>query len=166
MKERLLKPTWLLRFARQEKGAALAELAILVPFLVIMLAAVSEFGRYFENYTTLAKATRDAARYLSNHKFTVEEQDRARNLVACGKLTCGSERLVRGIEPANVCIEYAFPGGSPKPETVTVSIPRAGGCGSPYNFTPIFDIGRWLNNSLTLAVPISPSTTMYYMLET
>jgi Flp pilus assembly protein TadG len=51
---------------RKEDGGALAEFAIMV-FLVLMLAGVSEFGRYFQNYTTLAKATRNASRYLSNH---------------------------------------------------------------------------------------------------
>jgi Flp pilus assembly pilin Flp len=158
----------LLRFTRRENGAALAELAILVPFLVIMLAAVAEFGRFFQTYTTLAKATRASARYLSNHTFDQAEQDKAKNLVVCGKLTCaGGEGLVSGIDASNVCIEYQFPaGGSPKPETVTVSIPRTGGgCGAPYNFAPIFDIGALLNSSFSLVLPISPSTTMYYMVE-
>ncbi len=154
--------------AKQENGAALAELAILVPFLVVMLAAVAEFGRYFQTYTTLAKATRASARYLSNHTFDNAEQDKARNLVVCGNLNCaGGDELVQGIAASNVCIQYQFPGGSPKPETVTVSIPRTGGggCGAPYNFAPIFDIGALLNSSFSLVLPISPSTTMYYMVE-
>ncbi len=159
----------LLRFARRENGAALAELAILVPFLVIMLAAVAEFGRFFQTYTTLAKATRASARYLSNHTFDQAEQDKAKNLVVCGKLACAAgEKLVDGIDASNVCIEYQYPaGGSPKPETVTVSIPRTGGggCGAPYEFAPIFDIGALLNSSFSLVLPISPSTTMYYMLD-
>lgn len=154
--------------AKQENGAALAELAILVPFLVVMLAAVAEFGRYFQTYTTLAKSTRASARYLSNHTFDNAEQDKARNLVVCGKLNCaGGDELVQGINTSNVCIQYQFSGGSPRPETVTVSIPRAGGggCGAPYDFAPIFDIGALLNSSFSLVLPISPSTTMYYMVE-
>ena len=169
MKRRLVRAIdCVLHFARRENGGALAELAILVPFLVIMLAAVAEFGRYFENYTTLAKATRASARYLSNHTYSQEEQDRAKNLVACGQLAaCGTDKLVKGIDASNVCIEYFYPAGSPKPETVTVSIPydAAGGCGAPYTFTPVFDIGALLHNSFSLALPISPSTTMYYMLD-
>ena len=61
---------------RREDGGALAELAILVPFLAVMLAGVCEFGRYFQNYNTLSKATRTAARYMSNHKVTAAEIDR------------------------------------------------------------------------------------------
>lgn len=164
MKRRL---TQLLNFGRREDGSALAELAILVPFLLVMLAGVSEFGRYFQKYNTLAKATRSGARYLSNHTYDPTEQDRAKNLVACGTLTCGSTRVVPGIEPTDVCIQYFYPAGSPKPETVTVSIPRTsgGGCGAPVTFTPIFDIGALLNSNFTMALPISPSTTMYYMLD-
>ena len=113
-------------FIRHEKGAALAELAILVPFLILMVAAVSEFGRFFQKYTTVAKATRTAARYLSNHPFP-DNQDEARNLVVCGKLACaGGDELVPGLSTANVCVESS---GTPI-VTVTVSIPRdgTGGC--------------------------------------
>src|SRR3954452_12358423 len=77
------------RWARDERGAALAELAIMVPFLAVMLAGVSEFGRLFQTYNTLAKATRSSARYLSNHPVTdPNEKQKATNLVVCGKLTC------------------------------------------------------------------------------
>ena len=110
---------------RREDGGALAELAILVPFLVIMLAAVSELGRFFQQYTTLAKATRTASRYLSNHKLDATEVGRAQSLVVCGKLACGgSDRsLLPGLTAGNVCIESV---GSPKVTSVTVKIPRNG----------------------------------------
>lgn len=152
------------RFIRHDKGAALAELAILVPFLVLLVAAVAEFGRFFQKYTTLSKATRTAARYLSNHPFPTS-QDEATNLVVCGKLTCaGGDELVPGLSAANVCIQST---GSPQIETVTVSIPRAsgGGCGTPLNYQPIFNIGALLNTGFTFTPAIAPSTTMYYMLD-
>ena len=167
MKMKLVKAVEQVRcFLRRESGGALAELAILVPFLILMVAAVSEFGRFFQDYSTLSKATRSAARYLSTHTLDADEQTKAKNLVVCGKLNCGSERLVNGIDAANVCIQYAFVGGSPRPETVTVSIPRdAGGCGAPLSFRPLFDIGALLNTSFQFRPKISPSTTMYYQLE-
>jgi hypothetical protein len=97
MQSRLAK--LLNRFIRCERGGALAELAIMVPFLALMLAGVSEFGRYFQNYTTLAKATRNASRYLSNHDLNATEEARAVNLVVCGKLACGAgdAPLVKGL---------------------------------------------------------------------
>jgi Flp pilus assembly pilin Flp len=155
-------------FLRQERGASMAELAILVPILILLLAAVSEFGRFFQQYTTLAKSTRTAARYLSNHSYP-DNQAAARNLVVCGKLTCtGSDALIPGFTAANVCIESTTLAGSPKIETVTVSVPRTGGagaCAQPFNYQPIFNIGALLNTGFTFTPAISPSVTMYYMID-
>lgn len=151
-------------FIRHERGAAMAELAILVPILVLLLAAVSEFGRFFQQYTTVAKSTRTAARYLSNHPFP-DNQNQARSLVVCGKLACnGNDSLVPNLSTANVCIQST---GSPRIETVTISIPRAGGggCGAPLPFRPLFDIGALLNTSFSFRPAIAPSTTMYYMID-
>lgn len=162
---------------RQDEGGALAELAILVPFLAVMLAGVAEFGRYFQDYTTLSKATRAASRYLSNHQLNSTEFTRTKNLVVCGKLACGTNDpvLATGISASNVCIESV---GSPKVTSVTVRIPRvAGDCGTtataqggtagavPYTYQPVFDIGALLHTSLSLRLPIAPSTTMYYMID-
>jgi Flp pilus assembly pilin Flp len=152
------------RFIRREQGASMAELAIMVPILVLLLAAVSEFGRFFQQYTTLAKSTRAAARYLSNHSFP-DNQSQAASLVVCGKLVCaGGDELVPGITTANVCIQST---GTPI-ETVTVSIPRDAGdgtCGAPFNYQPTFNIGALLNTGFTFTPAISPSVTMYYMVN-
>ena len=176
MKFRIIRKK-LRALVQSENGGALAELAILVPFLAVMLAGVAEFGRFFHDYSTLAKATRASSRYLSNHALTNTEFTRAKNLVVCGKLVCGVSDPVQvtGLTSSNVCIETV---GSPKVTSVTVRIPRvAGNCGtsatavggtaasSPYTYQPVFDIGALLNTSLTLALPIAPSTTMYYMVN-
>lgn len=166
------------RLIAADEGGSLAEMAIMIPFLVVMLAAVSEIGRLFDNYTTLAKATRSASRYLSNHQLNSAEEARAVNLVVCGKLACGDgdTALVNGLTSANVCLETS---GSPKVTGVTVRIPRvAGDCGSvdtaiggtagatPFTYAPFFDIGALLHvPSLSLALPIAPRTTMYYMID-
>src|SRR5689334_25263221 len=95
------------RWLQRDEGGALAELAILVPFLAVMLAGVCEFGRYFQNYTTLAKATRTASRYLSNHDLNATEIGRAQSLMTCGKLVCadGDRSIISGFTAANVCFE-------------------------------------------------------------
>ena len=162
------------RLLRREDGGALAELAILVPFLALMLAAVSEFGRFFQQYTTLAKATRSASRYLSNHKLDAAEIARAQSLVVCGKLACtGSDRtLLPNLSASNVCIEST---GSPKVTSVTVKIPRTNAdctpmAGTnnavPYMYSPIFNIGALLKQpGFYIGFPLAPSTTMYYMID-
>lgn len=158
---------------RREDGGALAELAILVPFLAVMLAGVCEFGRYFQNYNTVAKSTRTASRYLSNHPLTVDEIGKAKSLAVCGKLTCGpsDKPLITGLSAGNICVETA---GSPKVLSVTVRIPRdttpctpttgAGGA-APLTYAPIFNVGALLGTGLSLNLPIAPSTTMYYMIN-
>jgi hypothetical protein len=165
MEMRRLKSRRLVRFTGNEDGGTLAELAILLPLLALMLAAVSEFGRYFQTYNTLAKATRSSARYLSNHPLNDDEKTKAKNLVVCGKLTtcAANEKLARGIDTSSVCIETT---GDPIVETVTIRIPRvAGDCGAPVLYQPVFNIGALLHNSLTMALPIAPSTTMRYVHE-
>lgn len=158
---------------RREDGGALAELAVLVPFLAVMLAGVCEFGRYFQNYNTAAKATRTASRYLSNHPLTAEEIGKAQNLAVCGKIACADsdKPLIRGLSTANICVETT---GSPKVLSVTVRIPRsttpcaptagAGGA-APLTYSPIFNVGALLGTGLSLNLPIAPSTTMYYIIN-
>jgi len=158
---------------RREDGGALAELAILIPFLAVMLAGVCEFGRYFQNYNTVAKSTRTAARYLSNHPLTTQEIGRAQSLAVCGKLACGpsDKPLVTGLSAANICVEST---GSPKVLNVTVRIPRAttpcsptvgAGGASPLVYAPIFNIGALLGTGLSLNLPLAPSITMYYQIN-
>ena len=145
----------LFRFTRNEEGGALAELAILVPFLLVMLAAVVEFGLYFETYTTLAKSTRAAARYLSNGPYDTAHQAAAKAMAVCGKTQCADgETIVPGLDVGDITVS-ADP-VSPKPETVTVSV-------TGFTYDPIFDIGALLHTSFSLAVPVRPSTTMYHM---
>lgn len=150
------------RLTRDEAGGAIAELAILVPFLVVMLAAVAELGRFFQSYTTLSKSTRAASRYLSNHSYEDKFITRAKNIAYCGQITCaGADPVVTGLEFADVEVSASFATEPPSgnPETVTVNI-------NNYSFTPIFDIGALLHSeAFTLALPIRPSTTMYYMLS-
>ena len=154
------KTTRLQRFFKNDCGGTLAELAILIPFLAVMLAAVTELGRFFQTYTAVSKSTRTAARYLSNHPFTTDEQNKAKSIVVCGKLTeCAEgERFIPELDESKVCIEST---GNPV-ETVTVRIPRDGGCGGVVLYKPIFDIGALLHNSFSMEFPISPGTTMWH----
>lgn len=145
--------------AENESGGTIAELAILVPFLIVMLAAVAELGRFFEAYATLSKSTRASARYLSKVAYDEPYLTSAKNVALCGKTDCtGTNPVVSGLTTANIVLTPEFaPGGEGNPITVTVSITN-------YSFQPIFNIGALLNsNTFSLALPIRPSTTMYYM---
>lgn len=145
--------------AENETGGTLAELAILLPFLIVMVGAVAELGRYFQAYSTLSKSTRASARYLSRVAFDEESETRAKNVAVCGKIDCtGVNPVVAGLTPTNINVSTEFaPGGAGNPITVTVTIQN-------YTFQPLFNLGALLgNNTFSLALPIRPSTTMYYM---
>ena len=146
------------RFTKSESGAALAELAIMIPFLVAMVAAVTELGRLFQTYTDLSKATRVAARNISNVAYTNQNIANAKNVAVCGKSDCtGLDPVVPNLTANNVNVtaEYAACDCG-NPIRVTVSIVN-------YNFQPIFNLGALIGNNRLMALPASGSTTMYYM---
>ena len=66
------------RLGRNERGVQLAELAIVLPVLLVLFGATVEFGRYFYEYTTLAKAARIGSRYLITADVNTVEKDKAK----------------------------------------------------------------------------------------
>ena len=145
-------------FVRNESGGALAELAILIPFLIVMVAAVSELGRLFQTYTALSKSTRAAARYLSKHAYDDTEIANAKNIAVCGKTNCdGVEPVVKNLAVENIVVTPEFQaGGGGNPITVSISVEK-------YAFQPIFNLGALIGNTRFMNLPASGSTTMYYM---
>jgi hypothetical protein len=52
------------------RGAAAAEMALVLPLLLIILFGSLELGNYFMNEHTLVKAVRDGARFAGRQTFT------------------------------------------------------------------------------------------------
>jgi Flp pilus assembly protein TadG len=48
---------------RNERGAALLEMAITIPLLLLIAVAIFEFGRAYQTWQVLTNAAREAARY-------------------------------------------------------------------------------------------------------
>lgn len=153
---------WLNRFRRDEQGVQLLELAIVLPILMLLFASVAEFGRYFYEYTTVAKGARAGARYLAAKSATSTStnwQANAKNVVVYGNTAGTGTPILTGLSTANVQVQYL--GGTPGvPDMVKISIIN-------YKHTPVFDIGKMLNvPSLSTAVDVKPSVTMRYLLTT
>jgi Flp pilus assembly protein TadG len=86
-----------------QRGVAAVEAALLLVPLVTLALGIAEGGRVVYQYNTVAKATRDAARYLS----TVEAGTGhavARCLAVTGTRDCSSAALVDGLEVEHVSI--------------------------------------------------------------
>lgn len=94
--------TCAMRFAmkfhtRNQKGVAAVEFGILLVPLVILAFGITEFGRAMYQYNTLAKGTRDAARYLSMKSSDDKAaKSAAQCLVLYGKTACGGDPLISG----------------------------------------------------------------------
>jgi hypothetical protein len=148
------------RKVNREEGIQLAEMAIVLPIFLALLAAIAEFGNYFYYYNTLAKATRAGARYITSKPYTTSEMNKARNLMVCGNLSgCGSSTpILEGFSASN--IQITGTGGTMfLPTTVKVSI-------VDYNYSSIFNLNKVAKTSDSwISVPVKPSTTMRYLLE-
>lgn len=147
-------------FKRDDRGLQLVELAIAVPVLVLLFAVGAEFGRYFQEYTTLAKGSRVAARYMATACTNGADDAAARNLVVYGNFAGTGSPIVNGLQVTNVDVQRNDSAGNPTagfPTTVTVKIIN-------FNHTPLFNLGQLMGNSLSFNIAVKPSVTMRYLL--
>lgn len=151
---------WLNRFRRDEQGVQLLELAIVLPVLLLLFGAVAEFGRYFYEYTTVAKGARVGARYLISKSATsnvTNWEALAKNIVVYGNPAGTGDPILPGMTTANVDVQYQG-GTAGVPETIKVSIVN-------YKHQPLFDLGKMLKSqTLSMNVDVKPSVTMRYLL--
>ena len=86
-----------------QRGVATIEAAFLLIPLIILLLGIAELARVFYQYNTIAKATRDGARYLSMMAPGTGHAT-ARCLVVTGSASCAGSPLVEGLDVAQVSI--------------------------------------------------------------
>src|SRR5829696_3604119 len=149
------------RLINDERGSSIVELAIVFPILLIMFVGVAEIGRLFYTYTTLTKATKMGARFLTTEKdaestdttIITNVKARAARLVVCGFEDSCTDRpsLLPRLTTANVLV--TLPDTTPGfigPRYVTVQI-------QDYNFEPlVFNVA---------GATKSTSSTFYFSLE-
>ena len=158
MLRRAINGQALSNFLRREAGTQLVELALVLPIMLMMLASIAEFGNFFYTYSTLAKATRGGARYMTSKSFNAAEKDKAKSLAVYGDANagCAGTPVLKGLSCANVDVQ-GVGGSAGFPDQVAVKV-------IDYNYQPLFDLGKLTKNTFSLAVPVSPSTTMKYLL--
>ncbi len=148
----------LARFRRDEQGVQLVEVAIVIPILLVLLAATAEFGRYFYTYATLSRATQIAARHITSKPFTAAYKTEALNLAVCGTTTtcAANTAILTGLTTSNFSLTSSG-GNTYFPETVTVQVVN-------YSYQPIFNLGSFVIGVSWTSVPVNASTTMRYLL--
>lgn len=162
-RQRLLR-----RLARRlfvsERGVQLVEMAIVIPIFVILFAAVAEFGRYFYEYTTLAKAARVGARYLVTSKVDCNQAALAKKLVVYGNTAGTGSPILPGLTTDNIAVSPndLDCAGTPQgvPPTITVSV-------TGFKHVSLFNLGGLIKQpAVSMDIDVKPSITMKYMLTT
>ena len=148
---------WLRSLRRDDRGIQLVELAIVLPLFMILFGATAEFGRYFYEYSTLAKATRVGTRYLTNAAVNTTEDTKAKNLVVYGNTAGTGSPIISGLATSNITITRSG-GTTSLPQTVTVQVVN-------FKYEPMLNLGTLTNNStFSMNIDIKPSVTMRYLL--
>lgn len=81
----------------------MVELAITLPVLLTLLLGATELARAMQQYETVVKSARAAARYMSQFApGTTSAQTQATNLVVYGNLSGSGTPLVPGLATATV----------------------------------------------------------------
>ena len=154
---------------RRDDGTQMIEFAIVFPVLLLLFAGTAELGRLFYRYTSLAKATRGGARYLSLVKETdwsvgscgslpMTCTTAGKNMVMCGNPGgCGGAGQPAVIDPhlqaSNIVITQPATGLGPKYVTVAIT---------NYNYQPlVFNLNAMTGGNFNIT--LTPSTTMRYM---
>ena len=101
------------RFGRRQRGAVLAEMAIVTPILVFMVLATTEVSRAFIDHNTLTKAVRNGARHMASYGLqgttgvvTISGalRSEAENLVVYGNIAGGGTPVLPGLTAGDVSI--------------------------------------------------------------
>lgn len=147
------------RFVRNDRGTQMIEFAIVFPVLLLLFAGTTELGRLFYQYTTLAKATRASARYLSTVQNVGTSTTAGKNIALCGNAAgCGGSGqpsvILPNLSAANVVVTPPVAGVAAV-KYVKVEI-------TGYTYQPlVFNLNAMTGRNFNIA--LSPATRMRYM---
>ena len=137
---------------RDQRGVAMVEFAITLPFLLFLMLATAELGRVLDQYDTLTKAVRDGARYAASTSalgstglvsITPQIQTAVANLVATGDVNGTESALLPGLSASSVTVSDAGNGYVSVSATYTYQ-PMLGAT------LPTFGLGSPISLSFTL----------------
>jgi Flp pilus assembly pilin Flp len=103
-----------------ERGQALVEFALIVPFLLLFLVGIIEFGRGWNLHQVVTDAAREAARTAVIHDIDIDQD----SVIRVAKNALGRS----GINPANATVTFSGPfhsTGQPISIAISVLRPRA-----------------------------------------
>lgn len=147
-----------------EKGAAAVEFALVIIPLLLILAGIVEFGRAFWFYDSLAKATRDAVRFMSDANVATIN---TAGVPAAKMLVVNAANAAR-VSPALVsenvavtCLDASYGVVACQDNTAPANV-RVAITGYSITLGELLPLAYW-EASATLGATLVPSTTMRYM---
>jgi Flp pilus assembly protein TadG len=146
------------RLPSPQRGAAVVEFAFVLTLMLLITAGIFEFGRAFQYYDALAKATRNGARLMSAApKATISSVavNNAKALVVADANAANLKPRLTAADVVVTCTPAACADGT-APTDVEVSI-------SGYTIT-IGGVMPFISGTTSYpSVPLAPHTTMRYM---
>lgn len=112
---------------KRQFEAAMVDLALLLPLLVLLLLGTINFGLILYNYTKVDKAVDAGARYAAMRTYSQQGTDAQTyvnsvvNVVNNG-LSSGGSSLLPGVSVSGVSVTFTPAVNGVRPRTVTVSV--------------------------------------------
>lgn len=94
--------------ARDDSGATIIEMAVVVPVIMLIGLGVLEFGNFFYNYQLIQNGVRDAARFAASMPYppSAALPSEVQNLAVTG-LPAGGTARVAWWAPSDVSVSYS-----------------------------------------------------------
>jgi Flp pilus assembly protein TadG len=140
------------RNKKRERGAALIEMALTLPLLLLISISVYEFGRAFQHWQVLTNATREGARIASLPGTSDDAiTERVQDYLAAGQLPFANSASVSVAHDGEITIG---PDATASASTVTVNY--------PFEFIVLQPIARMVVSGTDVgeAITMSVSATM------
>lgn len=155
------------RFRRDERGAALVELAISLPLLLLVFAVIVEGSRLFWAYQMTAAGVRDAARYLArvsdsdscvSGASVVGRADKMAEIVresSTGNSVLPSSITVTSVVPELICItgDFRMPQVPIAQVTATLEV--------TFPFASVFGLMQGLDDLATITTTVTDQSRVF-----
>jgi Flp pilus assembly protein TadG len=147
--------TFFFRLSRDTRGAALLEMALALPMMLLIAAGIFEFGRAYQTWQIITNAAREGAR-IAVLPGTTD------SMVTTRVRTYMSDGLLSDSAAATVAIQrdatISMGAGTATASRITISY--------PFTFVVLQPISKLINPSSTLGAPLTMSVSALMRNET
>jgi len=147
--------TFFFRLRRDTRGAALLEMALALPMMLLIAAGIFEFGRAYQTWQIITNAAREGAR-IAVLPGTTDSMvtTRVKTYMSDGQLSDSAAATVAIQRDATI----AMGAGTATASKITISY--------PFTFVVLQPISKLINPSSTLGAPLTMSVSALMRNET